>query len=179
MVPRCSTTSRGEYKRMMPSNRGLANHVAVSPISDSNDLMTGSCRSNSATLLAISIPRFCVIQVPSRPDASIYWPVRCLACTPVLVIEADIRQIDVPPCLERSGDPDLSPSDPALGTPGRGEGPRPTPAAAPEQAIPAGPLGRLGHTERHRRCGATARQPRRTLAHRADHRGDRRPGVTA
>src|SRR6516165_3842717 len=145
MVPRCSATWRAEYKRVRASNRGLANHVAVSPIShsnefmagfqatsESNDLMTGSCRSSTATLLAISIPRFCVIQVPSRPDASIYWPVRCLACTPVLVIEADVRQIDIPPCLERSGDPDLSPSDPALGTPGRGEGPRPTPAAAPE-----------------------------------------------
>ena len=31
-----------------------------------------------------------------------------------------------------------------MGTPGRGEGPRPTPAAAPEQAIPAGPLAAWG-----------------------------------
>src|SRR5947207_1630077 len=65
----------------MPSNRGLASQLAVSQISDSNelmagfpatsesnDLMTGSCRSCTATLLAISIPRFCVIQVLSRPD---------------------------------------------------------------------------------------------------------------
>ena len=54
--------------------------------------------------------------------------------------------------------------------------PRPPRRRRPSRPVP---LGRLGHTERHRRCGATARQPRRTLAHRADHRGDRRPGVTA
>ena len=57
----------------------------------------------------------------------------------------------------------------------------PGPPRPPRRRRPSrpAPLGRLGHTERHRRCGATARQPRRTLAHRADHRGDRRPGVTA
>jgi hypothetical protein len=55
----------------MPSNRGLANHLAVSPISDSNelmagfpaacesdDLMAGSCHSYAAALLATSKSRF-------------------------------------------------------------------------------------------------------------------------
>src|SRR5215469_11909889 len=77
MVPRCSATWRAECKRVRPSNRGPATHVEVSPISDSNesmvgfpatsesnDLMAGSCRSCTAMLLAISIPRFCVTQVP-------------------------------------------------------------------------------------------------------------------
>jgi hypothetical protein len=27
-----------------------------------------------------------------------YWPIRCLARTPVFVIEVDVSQIDVPPC---------------------------------------------------------------------------------
>src|ERR1700730_14297110 len=76
----------------MPSNRGLADHLAVSPISDSNelmagfsatsesnDLMTGSFRSCTAALLATSKSRFCVMRVPYRPKASMYWPIRCLA----------------------------------------------------------------------------------------------------
>src|SRR5215469_11976582 len=108
MVPRCSATWRAEYKRVKPSNRGLANHVAVSPIShsnefmagfpaasESNDLMTGSCRSCTALLLAISIPRFCVTQVPPRPGSV--------------------------------------PSDPAAGTPDRGEGPRTAPPPRPSR----------------------------------------------
>src|SRR5690349_9935465 len=100
MVPRCSATWRAEYNRVMPSNRVLASQVAVSPISDSNefmvgfpatsesdDLMTGSCRSCTAVLLAISIPRFCVTQLPSQPDARMYWQ---LAALPA-------------PCLGRGG----------------------------------------------------------------------------
>src|SRR5215467_3758816 len=39
MVPRCSTTCRAEYRRVMPSNRGLSNHRAVSPTSESVELM--------------------------------------------------------------------------------------------------------------------------------------------
>src|SRR5215472_2530395 len=80
MVPRCSATWRAEYKRVRPSNRGPASHVEVSPISDSNefmvgfpatsesnDLMTGSCRFCIAVLLAISIPRFCVTGAAPAP----------------------------------------------------------------------------------------------------------------
>src|SRR5215510_9027823 len=136
----------------MPSNRGLASHAAVSPISDSNefmagfpatsesnDLMTGSCRSYTAVLNAISIPRFCVTQVPPRPHPYMYWPSPLPRPRPVFVIEVDVRQSDAPPSLERSGDPDLSPSDPAAGTPNRGEGPRTAPAATPRADHTADP----------------------------------------
>src|SRR5215831_4439429 len=146
MVPRCSATWRAEYKRVTPSNLGRASHAAVSPISDSNefmagipatsesnDLMAGSCRSYTAVLLVISIPRLCVIQVPSRPDACMYWPARCLVCTRCAV-EVEAEQVALPPSLERSGDPDLLPSDPAVCTPGRGEGPRTAPAVTPARA---------------------------------------------
>src|SRR6266702_639366 len=101
----------------MPSNRGLANHLAVSPISDSNelmagfsatsesnDLMTGSCRSYCAVLLATPKSRFCVMRVPSRPNASMYLPIRCPASTTSFVVEVDREQIDVRRRLERSGD---------------------------------------------------------------------------
>src|SRR5215472_13021954 len=159
MVPRCSATWRAEYKRVRPSNRGLANHVAVSPISDSNefmagfpatsesnDLMAGSCRSCTAVLLAISIPRFCATQVLPRPDAYMYWPSPLPRPRPVFVIEVDARQSDAPPSLERSGDPDLSPSDPAAGTPDRGEGPRTARPATPEPAIqPTSAVAPLAH----------------------------------
>jgi hypothetical protein len=51
----------------------------------------------------------------------------------------------------------------------------PTPAVAPERVIRPTRAGPPGHTGRHRPSGATARQPRRPLAHhRTDHRGDRR-----
>src|SRR6516162_7865951 len=119
MVPRCSATWRAEYKRVMPSNRGLASHAEVSPISDSNefmagfpatsesnDLIAGSCRSCTAVLLAISIPRVCVTQVPSRPDAYMYWPSPLARPRPVFAADVDVRQSDTPPSLDRSGDPD-------------------------------------------------------------------------
>src|SRR5262249_61763551 len=80
---------------------------------ESNDLMAGSCRSYTAVLNAISIPRFCVTQVPPRPYPYMYWPSPLPRPRPVFVIEVDVRQSDAPPSLERSGDPDLSPSDPA------------------------------------------------------------------
>src|SRR6266705_2176755 len=88
----------------MPSNRGLANHLAFSPTSESNDLMTGSCRSYCAVLLATPKSRFCVMRVPSRPNASMYWPIRCPASTTSFVVKVDREQIDVPRRLERSGD---------------------------------------------------------------------------
>ena len=63
----------------MPSNRGLANHRAVSPISDSNtfiagfsatsesnDLMTGSCGSYIAALFVFSKSGFCVAFAGTR-----------------------------------------------------------------------------------------------------------------
>ena len=46
------------------------------------------------------------MRVPSRPDASMYWPIHCLASTRSSLLRW--MQIDVPRCLERSGDPDLS-----------------------------------------------------------------------
>src|SRR5215470_3874795 len=121
MVPRCSTTSRAECKRVMPSNRGLANHVVVSPISDSNEFMAGFPRSYTTVLLAISIPRFCVMEV-RVPAGCMHVLARLrLRLHPVFALEADVGQIVAPPCLAQSGGPDLSPSDPAVGTPGRGE----------------------------------------------------------
>src|SRR5215467_7215497 len=48
MVPRCSTTWRAEYKRVTASNRGRANHRAVSAISASNELI-GRISATSAT----------------------------------------------------------------------------------------------------------------------------------
>src|SRR5215469_3713375 len=75
MVPLCSTTWRAEYKRVRLSNRGLASHRAVSPTSEStelvtaflvtsesSDLMTGSCRSYTAARPATSKSRPCVMQ---------------------------------------------------------------------------------------------------------------------
>src|SRR5215472_9410297 len=100
MVPLCSTTWRAEYKRVRLSNRGLANHRAVSATSESNelvaaflvtsessDLMTGSCRSYTAARPATS-------KIQALHDA------------------------------KSSYDPDSIPqSDLPAGTPGRGGGP--------------------------------------------------------
>jgi hypothetical protein len=49
----------------MPSNRGPASHLAVSPISDSNDFIASSCRSHTAALLVISKSSLSVMRVPS------------------------------------------------------------------------------------------------------------------
>src|SRR6266540_4542456 len=40
MVPRCSTTWRAVYRRVVPANRGLSNHFWVSAISCSNKVMS-------------------------------------------------------------------------------------------------------------------------------------------
>jgi len=49
------------------------------------------------------------------------------AClNPVFAAGVDVGQVVVPPCAERSGDPDLALSDPGAGIAGRSEGPRPT-----------------------------------------------------
>src|SRR6266545_2481343 len=40
MVPRCSTTCRAVYRRVVPANRGLSNHFWVSAISCSNKVMS-------------------------------------------------------------------------------------------------------------------------------------------
>src|SRR6516162_4056333 len=111
MVPRCSATWRAEYKRVRASNRGLASHAAVSPISDSNefmagfpatsesnDLMTGSCHSCTAVFLTTSIPRFYMMRVPA---GRIHVPASPLPrLHAVFVVEVDIRQIGVPRRLE-------------------------------------------------------------------------------
>src|SRR5215470_19901094 len=115
MVPRCSATWRAEYKRVMPSNRGLASHVAVSPISDSNEfmagfpatsesnvLMTGSCRSLHRGTSRDLDTQICVTQVPSRPDARMYSPARCLTRA-VFAVEVDVGQVVCTTVLERSG----------------------------------------------------------------------------
>ena len=52
----------------------------------------------------------------------------------VCAVEVEAEQVAIPPSLERSGDPDLLPSDPAVRTPGRGEGPITAPAVTPERA---------------------------------------------
>jgi hypothetical protein len=77
----------------MPSNRGLASHLAVSPISESNEFMAGfsatfesndfitsSCRTRTAALLVTSKSSFSVMRVPSRLNTSMYWPSRYLDC---------------------------------------------------------------------------------------------------
>ena len=74
-----------------------------------------------------------------------YRPGRLPRPRPVFVIEVDVRQSDVPPSLERSGDPDLCPSDPAAGTPERGEGPRTARPPHPSRPSSRPPLGRLAH----------------------------------
>jgi hypothetical protein len=72
-----------------------------------------------------------------------YRPGRLPRPRPVFGMEVDVRQSDVPPSLERSGDPDLCPSDPAAGTPERGEGPRTARPPHPSRPSSRPPLGRL------------------------------------
>src|SRR6266516_6828709 len=115
----------------MPSNRGQANHLAVSPISDSNafmagfsatsesnDLMTGSCRSYTAALLATSNPGS--VWWGAVPAGRIHVLAHPLPRPHPVFVGVEAGQIDEPQRPTGAAIPDLSPSDPAAGTPGRG-----------------------------------------------------------
>src|SRR5215471_348459 len=95
----------------MPSNRGLASHLAVSPVSDSSELVAGfsatpesnvlitnSCRSSTAAPLATPTPRFC--DAGATPAGHIHVPdVSARSPSPVFA-EADVEQTDVPRCRD-------------------------------------------------------------------------------
>src|SRR5215469_14967147 len=105
MVPRCSTTCRGEYRRVMPSNRGLASHLAVSAISDSNPLTSRwTATSESNRFMTNSCPQHCCAAcdlknqalcdaVPPRPEPFTCGQVRQ---PPSSLVQADIGQINTP-----------------------------------------------------------------------------------
>src|SRR5690242_6247615 len=96
----------------MPSNRGLANHLAVSPISESSELMTGfsatfesndfitsSCRSRTAAL-----PRDLEIQFLCDASAVPAQYIHVLADPLPRLRQVFVAEIDAPWRLERSGD---------------------------------------------------------------------------
>src|SRR5215472_546963 len=110
MVPRCSTTWRAEYRRVMPSNRGLANHPAVSAISDSNELtagLTATSESNEFMTNSCLRTRCCAAcnpedqalcdAVPSRPE-----PFMCRQVDHPPSQRSDIVQINTPLRLKRA-----------------------------------------------------------------------------
>src|SRR5215213_1275259 len=83
IVPRCSTTWRAVYSRMMPSNRALSKYRCIAATSRSN----GVCGWASASMMAIG-SRSSLSQFPLRPQESrpLHHPTIRRGCCGVAVI---------------------------------------------------------------------------------------------
>src|SRR5689334_13917297 len=113
MVPRCSTTSRAVYSRVIPAKRGLSNQPCVSRTSRSNGLSSASWRVIIPTmtrLLSLFAPQptagppsppHSEVEVFGDPGAvsleCLQVPGDALPRPPeVVVVQIEVEQVDVP-----------------------------------------------------------------------------------
>src|SRR5512141_337687 len=96
MVPRCSTTSRAEWTRLIPLKRGLANHAFSSATSFSKSMRSPRCGASGCAEVGVVGEAGAValegvqVGLDALPGAR-----------EVVVVEVQVEQVDVPGRLDR------------------------------------------------------------------------------